>query len=361
MKKFFRSSTSAAWIAISFGSLIVALAALVWLGSMPVSAAPSAFVKGDVFVGVGSGRIKRFDQNGTLLQTLDTTTGSSEDTGMCFDAAGNLYATIFSVNKMAKFDNSGTLLNANWGSGFNQHPESCVVNIAQSIYAGQADGTGNILKFNTAGTPQGSFAAGSGGRGSDWIDLEADQCTMLYGSEGPNVKRYNVCTSTQLSDFAGNLGSSCYAVRQRSNGEVMVACQSKVLRLNSSGTPVMTYTAPLSVSFFFALNLDPDGTSFWSADISNCNVVKFSIATGAILKAWNGGRLGASCAGLTVFGELTQAAPPPAPVVAPPAQVPEGDTLMLVGTGLAGLAGYATLRWRARRGTSVAKPKPPKL
>ena len=44
----------------------------------------------------------------------------------------------------------------------------------------------------------------------------------------------------------------------------------------------------------------------------------------------------------------------------PPAQVPEGDTLMLVGTGLAGLAGYATLRWRARRATSVAHTTPPK-
>lgn len=38
---------------------------------------------------------------------------------------------------------------------------------------------------------------------------------------------------------------------------------------------------------------------------------------------------------------------------APPVQVPEGDTLLLVATGLAGLAGYARLRWRARR----AKPK----
>jgi len=37
----------------------------------------------------------------------------------------------------------------------------------------------------------------------------------------------------------------------------------------------------------------------------------------------------------------------------PPAQVPEGDTLMLVGTGLAGLAGYAGLRWRARRAKRV--------
>jgi uncharacterized repeat protein (TIGR01451 family) len=33
----------------------------------------------------------------------------------------------------------------------------------------------------------------------------------------------------------------------------------------------------------------------------------------------------------------------------PPAQVPEGDTLILVGTGLVGLAGYAGFMWRARR------------
>jgi hypothetical protein len=39
----------------------------------------------------------------------------------------------------------------------------------------------------------------------------------------------------------------------------------------------------------------------------------------------------------------------PPPPSGPPAQVPEGDTLVLVGTGLAGLAGYASLRWRARR------------
>ena len=42
--------------------------------------------------------------------------------------------------------------------------------------------------------------------------------------------------------------------------------------------------------------------------------------------------------------------PVPTPIPGPPpAQVPEGDTLVLVGTGLLGLAGYAGLLWRTRR------------
>ena len=42
------------------------------------------------------------------------------------------------------------------------------------------------------------------------------------------------------------------------------------------------------------------------------------------------------------------------PIPPPPSQVPEGDTLLLVGTGLAGLAGYASLRWRARRSKNAS-------
>ena len=88
---------------------------------------------GDVLAGVGAGKIKRFTPAGVLQSTLDSTTNSSETTGMCFDALGNLYATMFSISSMSKFSNTGALLAANFGTGYNADPESCVVDAAQNL------------------------------------------------------------------------------------------------------------------------------------------------------------------------------------------------------------------------------------
>jgi hypothetical protein len=72
------------------GYVVACILALVASGTMHAQ-----FASGDVFVGVGSGQIKRYSQTGTLLQTLNTGTGSNEMTGMAFDPSGNLYATNF--------------------------------------------------------------------------------------------------------------------------------------------------------------------------------------------------------------------------------------------------------------------------
>jgi Bacterial Ig-like domain (group 3) len=287
-------------------------------GKIPLSGV--AYNVSDVFAGVGNGKIKHFSPNGVLLDTLDTTMGSSEDTGMAFDLVGNLYTTNFTANSMSKFNNSGGLIGP-FGGGFNNHPESVLVNAAGDFYVGQADGSHQVLKFNASGGLLGSFSPAIEARGTDWIDLAADQCTLLYTSEGKLIKRFNVCTNTQLSDFAtlpidgvnpesNPSGSVAYALRIRPNQEVMVAASQQVFRLNPSGAVIQTYPKPAGeTSFLFALNLDADLTSFWTAGLHSGNVYKIDIATGAVLKSFNAGILGPSLAGLTVFGEIVASQP----------------------------------------------------
>jgi hypothetical protein len=101
-------------------------------GALTTSSAWAAsYTTGDVFADVGGGIIKEFTPAGVLVQSLNDTHPGEGD-GMEFDASGNLYATAgFAANTVVKFDNSGNLITANFGSGYNSHPES----IAR-LYAG---------------------------------------------------------------------------------------------------------------------------------------------------------------------------------------------------------------------------------
>jgi hypothetical protein len=285
------------------------------LGTQPAEASGMAYNIGDVFAGVGNGKIKHFSPSGVLLDTLDTATGSTEDSGMAFDLAGNLYSTNFTANSMSKFNNIGGLIGP-FGGGFNNHPESVLVNAAGDFYVGQADGSRQVLKFAASGAALGSFSPAVENRGTDWIDLRADQCTLFYTSEGKLIKRFNVCTNSQLADFATlpisgvPPNDAAYALRIRPNQEVLVATSQKVFRLNPSGVIIQTYPKPAGeTSTLFALNLDADLTSFWTAGIATGNVYKIDIATGAMLTSFNASIVGPSLAGLAVFGEITAAQP----------------------------------------------------
>src|SRR5262245_37908233 len=83
---------------------VTALLALAIGGvASPARAHHIPFAPGDVLAGVGFGLIKHFAPDGTLLEILDTTSGSFVDTGMCFDASGNLYTTNFGPDSVSKF------------------------------------------------------------------------------------------------------------------------------------------------------------------------------------------------------------------------------------------------------------------
>ncbi len=302
------------------------------------------YTKGDLFADVGGGIIKEFTPTGTLVQTLNTTHPGEGD-GMAFDSSGNHYATSgFAANTVVKFDNSGNLITANFGSGYTGHPESVVIdNTNKLIYIGQPDGDHTVRKFDLNGNPVApvSFSPQTQNRGTDWIDLESNLHIIRYTSEGNTIFRYDLATSTQLPNFATvvNLGSPMSAHRILSDGGELVAATDSILRLDNAGNVVKTYTIP-GTSVLFAINLDPDGTSFWTADYFSGQVFKVDIATGTILENWNAfvpGQSHGVLGGLAVFGEITQGGG---------GTVPEPSTMLLLGSGLVGLAGYARKRMK---------------
>jgi len=254
------------------------------------------FQTGDVFVSVANGSVQWRQPNGTLVQTLNTGQGGFT-TGMAFDSAFSLYVTCFSASRVFRFDNNGNPIGL-FGSG-NATPESIVFDGASNCYVGNL-GNG-IRKYDALG----NFIA-TVGPGTDFFDLSADQCTVLNDHEGQVINRHDVCTNTPLSDFATGLGGSAFALRIRTNGDVMLANGVNILRLNSAGVVQQTYDIA-GQNAWFALNLDPDGTSFWSADFSTADVFRMDIATGNVISTFNTGTGGNTVFGLAVAGEITVA------------------------------------------------------
>ncbi|MBI2912643.1 MAG: LamG domain-containing protein [Chloroflexi bacterium] len=257
----------------------------------------------EVLAGVGNGLIKRFSPAGALLQSLDTLSGSLYETGMCLDADSNIYVTNFNAGTMTKFSRRGIILTNPWGGPFVGLPESCVVD--GPVFVGRVGQSpppppeGDLRSFDLSGNLSFVYTPALEARGIDWVDLGPDGCTLFYTSEGNLVKRFNVCTYSQLLDFAWGLAGPCYALRVRSNWEVMVACESVVYRL---GAGIQMYTAASmgETGTLFAMALDHDGETFWVGGYDTGNIYRVRISDGALLFAFNAGiQPGSKLAGLT--------------------------------------------------------------
>ncbi len=366
----------AAWVAIALAALLSGtLAPAIRLAE----AVP--LVHGQLLVGQNTfnpqtGVILQYSSSGTRQGTLDTTTsgprGSSQETGMCLDAlsAGNLYTTNFFASSMSKFDALGGLSSANVHTFGTATPNSCVFDAAGNLYVGLADdgsgisGGGDLLKFGPTGTLLATFTPATELRGTDWIDLAADQRTLLYTSEGNSIKRFDVVNNVQLPDYcapcddgSGGSAGTFRALRILPGGAgVLVADFSAgVVRryagdvVSGTGVQDQSYIGidALDTFFPFAVNLDPDLLSFWTADEVTGQVFRFAInGNGAPSSLFCGnGSAEPDCSpdattppgwfgvgGLAIVGEPTAALSP-----GPPTGVPVGPTwaLLLAGCGLA--------------------------
>lgn len=303
--------------------------------------AGTPFAIGQVFAAVGNGQVKVFSPTGTLIQTLNDGTGSTYTTGMAFDASGNLYVTNFSLGTVSKFDSSGNLVSGSFLTGGLSSPESIVFDSAGHIFTGGPSAP-KIYEFAaTGGTPTATFnvTGGNGTGGTDWLDLAADQHTMLYDGEGTNILSYNVASSTQNAAFATGLpGGDVYAFRIIPSGtfagNVLAADSNNAVMLNSSGAVIKTYTLPGNSGGDFALNLDPNGTDFWTSDANSGNIWAVNIASGAIDHQFSSGNAGTTY-GLTVFGQITAAGGGGAPPPTTPA--PRSVLLTLAGLAVLGM------------------------
>ncbi|WJW76311.1 hypothetical protein QVG61_04245 [Thiohalobacter sp. IOR34] len=310
----------------------ITLASAMLLSAMGTAQAVP-FQLGDVFAATGSGNIQHW-RSGSLLATYSTGQGGYT-TGMAFDSTGNLYVTNFSAGNVTRFDNTGSVLPPNpfVTNDSSSSNESIVFDAAGNFYIGQADGTADVMKYAADGTFLGRYDVATEGRGSDWIDLAADQKTLFYTSEGRYIKRYDVAADVQLADFANLGGGTAYALRLLGDGGLLVADSADIKRLDAAGNVIQTYDMA-GQDNWFALNLDPDGKTFWSGDLGSGKFAQFDIASSALLGSYDTG-CGSYClAGLTVYGEITAGGGGGGPTA-----VHEPASLALMSIGLLGMGG----------------------
>jgi outer membrane protein assembly factor BamB len=287
--------------ALRFAATLLVVLPVFVLFSIPALAAP--IVNGDVLVSDGSsGHVLEFTPSGTLVRSVAT--DQPDFTGSAFDGSGNFYVTSFTGESVVKFDPSGNRVGT-FGSGYGANPESIVFNSAGDAYVGQAGGNRAVLEFDPAGKLLNTYAPTLESKGTDWIELSSDQCTLLYTSEGTSVKSFNVCANHQNPDVATGLpGGAAYELRIRPNGEILVADSTMVVRISATGSVLQKYLVPTTSGNLFALNLDPDGTSVWTADLATGGkVAQIDISSGNVLHEWSAGST-VMPAGLAVGGEI---------------------------------------------------------
>jgi WD40 repeat protein len=212
------------------------------------SAPATTWQHGDVFVGTdGAGQIRVYSNGAIFKEAL--TVGFDSITGCAFDANDKLYVTDFNSDYVKKIESvhpHGILQTIYTGS-WDHSPESITFAANGDFYVGNANGNGDIHKYNAGGVLQNVYDVEVGPRGSDWIELSADQRTIFYTSEGPRIRRYDVVSSTQLTDFATNVGTYALALRLLPPGDgsggLIVANWGVIRLLSSTGSTIRTYDA----------------------------------------------------------------------------------------------------------------------
>jgi hypothetical protein len=296
----------------------IALAAMLFaaFAAAPTAAQPATFADGGVFIGMSNGTVIWYEPDGTQVDTLVSLSDGPVHQ-VAFTQGLDMYVPHFydgaaGGNTVAVFNHEATLIGI-FGSGYNCNPATIeLYGVDDAAWIGETDCLGGLLQFDGDGNLVLRRAPAVEVRGVHFLDFADDLCTIHYTSFGLNVKRYDVCTESQLPDFnvaplpdAG--GAQALAILP--DGGVLVANLSVIVRLDAAGNQIGTYD-DAGRDLWIGLALDPDGTSFWATDWQTSYVYRFDLASGAVLTSWDVGTEPFTVKGVTVQPP-TDLPPPP--------------------------------------------------
>lgn len=251
--------------------------------------AAGPFQVGDLFIGSANGVIQWRRHDGTPVRLLSLG-GTNAISALGFDPAGRL--VVAANNALERFDTQGNLLGF-WATNitalslaFDAQGDCYVAGGGYNL----TGGSGPIWELNNAGVLLSTFSVPADAEAPVYLDLGADQHTIVYTSAGTTVKAYDAATRAPLPALVSNLSSdSIYSaedVRVLPDGSVLVAggTSQTAVRFDGHGNLLQTYYATNTSGDSAVLALDPDRQSFWvSTYFSPAYLYRFSLAGGPAL------------------------------------------------------------------------------
>lgn len=333
-------------------------------------AATNTFRPCDVVAGVSRGNFlwlrpdvcpgipSSLTSQGTLTATGGTgfTTGAAFDVSSC-DSAGVvggipnpnigvpcLYATYIDTGSVAVFDNTGAFLYYCAGSGsFGGSPESANVvptpgGASPILVVGNA-GLGNIqsapLPCLSTSTVH-NYGPATHVVGTDWVDTQADKCTVNYTSESHSVYTFNICTNAQGADVAtGTLTGVAFANRFIAGTGDLVADEEHVSIVNGGVESSTCDGKSLGAGGLFSMDVNPGGGEFAVGSFSNGKIDYITTANCASGKTTPDATFDTGCGtyclfGVAIFGEVTATTQHGVPEFSAPAMLVAATGLLAI-------------------------------